>query len=84
MYRCQACGENQSACAPLNRVITETRPKEYSPREDIRGKADRGGRGWEIAKEINCCSICAIKIKPNIPAPRIEQAVRRSDVSQDD
>ncbi|WP_425144799.1 hypothetical protein [Deinococcus sp.] len=35
MYNCQLCGRKVAPATPLLRVVLETRPKTYSPREKI-------------------------------------------------
>lgn len=67
MYRCQMCGQSTKPGQPIQRVVTQTRIKEYHPRVYwTPGKAGRkvedpGGEGREIAKELKVCPDCSFR-----------------------
>ena len=72
MYVCQICGGMVPPRTPAIRVIVDRRPKQYPfrhhanvfHRPDSNGKVkehttdDRGGVGWEIAREVLSCAAC--------------------------
>jgi hypothetical protein len=70
MFRCDVCGSVAPPRTPCNRIVVETRPKEYEarprahwqpPRAGGKGKwvDDPGGRGTEIVRERRACDECA-------------------------
>ena len=46
--------------AKPDRIILETRSKVYPERRNRKGDKviDKGGKGWEIAKEVDACRRC--------------------------
>lgn len=64
MFRCDICNDVvDPAVQPI--VIVTKREKTYPPRTyHVRGEArqDRGGVGWEIARETAACETCAKKV----------------------
>ncbi|HYR28543.1 MAG TPA: hypothetical protein VEU30_08760 [Thermoanaerobaculia bacterium] len=68
MYRCEICREVVQPHTPSHRLVVETREKRYPYRPDlypIKGtkekKADPGGVGREIVREVVACPRCAGK-----------------------
>lgn len=68
MYRCEMCRELVPPGTPSHRVVVETRERRYPYRPDlfaIKGtkekKADPGGVGREIVREVIACPRCAGK-----------------------
>jgi hypothetical protein len=73
MFICQICGGLVPPRTPAIRVVLQSRPKHYPFRPhanvfhrlDTSGKMkahtsdDPGGTGWEIAREVLCCPVCA-------------------------
>jgi len=83
MYRCELCNHVSEPRQPAFRVILETRPRSYPPREKVNAcykrvpggtkfkrTDDRGGFGLECAREATVCGRCAARIaemKARIP-----------------
>lgn len=79
MFRCQQCGTVVPAGTRATKIVTQTRRKEYQPREAEptsrggrfgRGRfsrrrrvIDRGGEGTEIVREIMVCPKCAAEFE---------------------
>ena len=68
MYRCEKCGVVVPPRHKLNRVVVETREKEYPVFRPRKGKKRRNreapepirfARGTEIVKELRVCANCA-------------------------
>lgn len=81
MYRCAICQVVVSAGRPARYVVLESRSVTYPMRENAqrpkkrndrrktaRWKRDRGGRGYEIAREVLACSSCAGKAEAEAEA----------------
>ena len=69
MYRCAKCSRVTTARSSSHSVVSEIRVKEYPHRSNAipvaggkrRKRArrdDRGGRGWEVKREILVCTDC--------------------------
>ena len=69
MYRCAKCDRVTTVRSSAHSVVSEIRIKEYPHRSNAipvaggkrrkRAKRDdRGGRGWEVQKEILVCTDC--------------------------
>lgn len=60
MYKCQKCGKTTMPHEKCNKVVVETREKEYIKEyEDKYGnKKQKITNGYEIVKEINMCDLC--------------------------
>jgi len=62
MFRCQRCGRVSLPGQASARFPVEIREKVYPLRTIVRrGKVtaiDKGGKGWEIAREIIVCKYC--------------------------
>ena len=72
MYRCALCGKVAEPGKPCNLVVVEKRERDYPEREWMPRRSkdkkrykkerhrfhDRGGEGWEIAKEVKACDEC--------------------------
>ncbi len=68
MYRCEKCGIVVPPRHKLNRVVVETRDKEYPVYRPRKGKRRRNreapepirfAKGTEIVKEVRVCANCA-------------------------
>lgn len=57
-FRCEICKKAQPARTAPNIIVTERRATSYQEIKDGNKTVDRGGRGWEIAKEIHICDKC--------------------------
>ena len=59
-FKCDGCQKTQANRDKPIRVVAETREKIYPIRYAKDGKTviDNGGRGTEIAREINLCAPC--------------------------
>ena len=70
VFRCQMCGKVAAPGTKAERVTVASRPKEYKAKVEPGGPRrfsrfreppkprDRGGRGYEIVKELQVCSTC--------------------------
>ncbi len=59
MYRCEKCKKNSRPGQELNRVVVETRPKEYKNTVKIKGRRQvKYSKGYETVKEIGICKKC--------------------------
>lgn len=79
MFRCQMCDRVVPAGVRSQRIVIETRAKEYSPRNQKperrswgrRGRPvyrrvyDKGGHGHEIVREVSVCPECAEQYAAN-------------------
>ena len=88
MFVCQLCGSHVAPRIPAHRVVLEWRAKHYPPR-DYRLKRigrsalvrDRGGAGYQIAREALACPDCAQRYMapaPPLPTQKQEQATTRA------
>ena len=64
MYKCDNCRKFSKPGDKLTKVVVEERRVTYPARykEDEFGKQvciDKGGEGFEIAMEVDCCPACA-------------------------
>jgi len=58
-FRCELCNRAMPAGTSPVVLILERRQKNYPERTNGKKVIDRGGRGWEIAKEAKACKKCA-------------------------
>lgn len=88
VFVCELCGSQVAPRIPARRVVLEWRAKRYPPR-DYRLKRigrsalvrDRGGAGYEIAREALACPDCARYCTVPAPPPvaqKQEQATTRA------
>lgn len=79
MYRCAKCDRVTTARSSAHSVVSEIRIKEYPHRSNAipvaggkrrkRAKRDdRGGRGWEVQKEVLVCTDCLPQAKADLEA----------------
>lgn len=68
MYRCQLCNRVSRPGERATKVVLERRPAEYPSRSKAQKartgrrskfQDDPGGAGYEIAKEVIVCPVCA-------------------------
>lgn len=78
MFLCGLCGGVSPPRTPAAKIVTARRDVRYVPRSranrlfrlDSQGKVkerftdDRGGVGWEIAREVLACPTCAARNEP--------------------
>ena len=64
MFICQKCNKLTDPGKPQNKIVVETREKEYFERNKY-GKLEVIGKGFEIVKEINVCENCYLKHRKN-------------------
>jgi hypothetical protein len=57
-FKCGNCGKAQEVGTKPVKVVTETRHVTYPAIKNFDG-TERIPEGWEIVKELNCCSECA-------------------------
>lgn len=60
MYKCQICGKQTRPHQKINRIVTETRERNYiNEFKDKKGnKREKISTGYEIVKELNVCNEC--------------------------
>jgi len=59
MYKCQECGKISKAGETVNKIVTETRKKEYEFEiQKGRNTITKTSKGSEIVKEIEVCEEC--------------------------
>ena len=58
-FRCGVCNEAQGPGAAPVMLVTERREVTYPERRKGKKVIDRGGNGWEIAREVAACAKCA-------------------------
>ena len=65
MYKCQKCNKTTTPHEKCNKVVVETRDKEYINEYENKwgNKKQKITNGYEIAKEINVCDECYSKMK---------------------
>jgi hypothetical protein len=84
MFICQKCKTPSAPCASPVPVIMATRNVEYHNEYYIeddfgnRKKQEVDSRGWEIAKEVKVCRICAKEFGLDIPEPKVEKPYVRA------
>ena len=66
MFKCEDCGKSIGPRVAPKMVVTERRERDYSTtikkEDDYRGREVKQrivSKGWEIVKELKCCSDCA-------------------------
>ena len=63
MYKCQECGKISEPRETVNKLVTETRKKEYEFEvQKGRNTITKNSQGWEIVKEIEVCKECYNKL----------------------
>ena len=71
MFKCQQCGKSTKSNQPENKVIMETRDKNYENTvRKSRYNKQKFSNGWEIVKEIRVCPKCYKQITGQEPLPR--------------
>jgi len=83
-FKCQKCNVQQPSGQPMNKVVTESRPKKYTYQYGTEYKeATETSEGWEIKKEMAVCPTCykemtgeeAQKVQVEVPVkPRVQHA----------
>jgi hypothetical protein len=68
-FICDRCRVRQPAHSKPTRVVTGTRPKQYSARYREGVLIDGGGSGTEIVREENLCAKCASRTKSKFILP---------------
>jgi hypothetical protein len=63
MFNCAFCKKPQPPGTRVTKVVIERREKQYP---DV---GTRGGKGWEIVKEVDACVACAVGFGPATTAP---------------
>jgi len=63
-FICDQCKKSKPAHSKPVRIVLKTRDKAYDARMPTSNniKGDKGGQGWEIAKEGDFCDDCASTI----------------------
>lgn len=56
-FRCGICHKPQPPHTKPVKVVVERRKKHYSAQVND-GVLGREGKGWEVVREVDCCSRC--------------------------
>jgi hypothetical protein len=58
-FRCGICSKAQPVHSTPKILVLEKRQRHYPERTKNNRVIDRGGVGWEIAREVQACTDCA-------------------------
>lgn len=71
-FRCDFCNKPQKSGSSPVMIVTEKRQRVYEEVRDGNKLIDKGGVGWEIAKEKKACAKCIKRMKREAAKKREE------------